>query len=214
MRTASSERTLGEPTVTVWIDDRHPIFRMGVAAILVKEGFEVAGESAGLMPQPDLDGLDVLVFEADPHSLHLALKLCGDSSTRLVAMVHSANEQLVADAIEGGASAVLLRAELGPATLVGCLRTVVGGNTALPAFLLPKLMERAANGGNGSRGGLSSRELAVLELLAEGEDTRNIAAELAYSERTVKNIVHDVLMKMNCRNRVQAVAQATRQGLI
>jgi DNA-binding CsgD family transcriptional regulator len=37
---------------------------------------------------------------------------------------------------------------------------------------------------------------------------------LCFSERTVKNIVHDVLMKLNCRNRAHAVAMATRQGVI
>jgi DNA-binding NarL/FixJ family response regulator len=61
---------------------------------------------------------------------------------------------------------------------------------------------------------LSDRELAVLRLLAEGSDTVEIGETLGYSERTVKNIVHDVLMKTNCRNRTHAVALATREGLI
>jgi DNA-binding CsgD family transcriptional regulator len=44
--------------------------------------------------------------------------------------------------------------------------------------------------------------------------TREIAGALAYSERTVKNVVHDLMMKLNCRNRAHAVALATRQGVI
>ncbi len=198
----------------VWIDDRHPIFRQGVMAILAHEGYALVGESANLHPEPDADEVDILIFEASSHTLQRALKLRNGGALRLVATVHAVNERLVADAIQGGAAAVLLRAELGPRTLVGCLRAVAGGNTALPADLLPRIIERAAANGGGGPASLTERELAVLRLLAEGEDTREIASQLSYSERTVKNIVHDVLMKMNCRNRVQAVAQATRQGLI
>ena len=63
-------------------------------------------------------------------------------------------------------------------------------------------------------GDLTDRELGVLRLLSKGETTNQIAADLCYSEKTVKNIVHDVLVRMNCRNRAQAVALATRRGLI
>jgi DNA-binding NarL/FixJ family response regulator len=62
--------------------------------------------------------------------------------------------------------------------------------------------------------GLAGREVSVLRLLAEGESTREIAENLSYSERTVKNIVHDLLMKLDCRTRAHAVALATRQGVI
>ena len=58
------------------------------------------------------------------------------------------------------------------------------------------------------------RERAVLRLLAEGSDTLEMAHALCFSERTVKNIVHDVLMKLNCRTRAHAVALATRSGAI
>jgi DNA-binding NarL/FixJ family response regulator len=61
---------------------------------------------------------------------------------------------------------------------------------------------------------LTSRELAVLRMLADGEVTRGIAEQLNYSERTVKNIVRDVLVKLECRTRAHAVALATRRGLI
>ena len=62
--------------------------------------------------------------------------------------------------------------------------------------------------------GCRLRERDVLRLLADGHDTREIATDLCYSERTVKNVVHDVLMKLNCRTRAHAVALATREGVI
>jgi DNA-binding NarL/FixJ family response regulator len=62
--------------------------------------------------------------------------------------------------------------------------------------------------------GLESREVDVLRLLAEGFDTIEIAGRLSYSERTVKNIIHGVLSRLNLRNRPHAVAFALRNGLI
>jgi len=62
--------------------------------------------------------------------------------------------------------------------------------------------------------GLTERELAVLRLLADGHDTAEVGRQLFYSERTVKNIVHDVTSRLELRNRTHAVAYALRQGLI
>ena len=61
---------------------------------------------------------------------------------------------------------------------------------------------------------LSQREHQVLRLLADGESTRGIAQRLNYSERTVKNIVHDLLVKLDCRTRAHAVALAATRGVI
>ena len=61
---------------------------------------------------------------------------------------------------------------------------------------------------------LTDREIKVLKLLAEGLDTAEVGRRLFYSERTVKNIVHDVTSRLNLRNRTQAVVYALRQGLI
>jgi DNA-binding NarL/FixJ family response regulator len=62
--------------------------------------------------------------------------------------------------------------------------------------------------------GLTERELSVLRLLADGHDTAEVGRQLFYSERTVKNIVHDVTSRLDLRNRTHAVAYALRQGLI
>jgi DNA-binding NarL/FixJ family response regulator len=50
--------------------------------------------------------------------------------------------------------------------------------------------------------------------VAEGHPIREVAEQLRYSERTIKNVIHDVVTKLNVRTRSQAVAQAVREGLI
>jgi DNA-binding NarL/FixJ family response regulator len=61
---------------------------------------------------------------------------------------------------------------------------------------------------------LNPREVRVLRLVADGRPTYDIARELSYSERTVKNILHDVTNRLQLRNRAHAVAYALREGLI
>ena len=62
--------------------------------------------------------------------------------------------------------------------------------------------------------GFTERELRILRLVAQGLDTTEIAAELSYSERTVKNAIHAVTERYNLRNRSHAVAYAIRVGVI
>ena len=61
---------------------------------------------------------------------------------------------------------------------------------------------------------LSPRETEVLRLVAEGHDTAEIAHRMSYSERTVKNVLHDLTTRLQLRNRTHAVAYAMREGLI
>lgn len=199
---------------TVWIDDPHPIFRRGLGACLRAEGFRVVGDSTRLSPAPALTGVDVLLFAAERQTLRDAVRLGTDNATILVALVADPFDELVADAIGAGVAAILLRGDLIPATLSGTLRAVLHGGAMLPAKMLQRLLDRPATTRHAAGVGLTGRELDVLRLLADGDDTRQIAGALSYSERTVKNVVHDVLVKMNCRNRAHAVALATRQGVI
>jgi DNA-binding NarL/FixJ family response regulator len=62
--------------------------------------------------------------------------------------------------------------------------------------------------------GLSPREVDVLRLVADGLDTGEIADSLNYSERTVKNVLHELTTRLQLRNRSHAVAYAVREGLI
>jgi DNA-binding NarL/FixJ family response regulator len=61
---------------------------------------------------------------------------------------------------------------------------------------------------------LTDREVEVLRLVAEGLDTGEIARRLAFSERTIKSVLHDVTTRLQLRNRAHAVAFAVREGFI
>jgi DNA-binding NarL/FixJ family response regulator len=203
-----------ERVVRVWVDDQHPIFRRGLVSCLHGEGYVAVGESAALKPRPDFSAIDVLLFQADDGGLARALAATAGVDVRLVGLVASPDEPAALELIERGVGAVLFRNQLGPQALSAAIGSVLNGNSALPAELLPRLLDRAARSGTGGPHPLTDRELEVLRSLSRGDDTREIADAMGYSVRTVKNIVHDLLMKTNSRNRAHAVALATRQGLI
>lgn len=199
---------------TVWIDDSHAIVRRGMAACLQQADFVVRGESAVLNPEPVVADLDLLVFEYGASTLRRAVRLADGGGTRLVATVRDVTEQAIREMVDAGVSAVLPHRTLTADTLVTSLRAVVAGNVALPADMLSRLLLYVTQTSQLGPAGLNPRERSVLRLLADGMDTRGIAEDLCFSERTVKNVVHDVLTKLNCRTRAQAVAVATREGVI
>ncbi len=61
---------------------------------------------------------------------------------------------------------------------------------------------------------LTTREADMLRMVSEGLDTAEIARKTAYSERTVKNVLHEVITRLQLRNRAHAVGYALRNGLI
>ncbi|MBP2337197.1 helix-turn-helix transcriptional regulator [Saccharothrix coeruleofusca] len=79
---------------------------------------------------------------------------------------------------------------------------------------LKELQENASDPRGLGPNGFTPREVDVIRLLADGFDTGEIAEKLVYSERTVKNVLHNLLSRLNLRNRTHAVAYALRQGVI
>lgn len=204
-----------ERPVRVWVDDENDIFRLGLCACLEGSGFVLAGESRALVPTPDLVRSDVVVFELHGGRLGDLVRLTRDRPTRLLAIATSAADSLLIDAVEAGVAGALVRSDVTPNAFLHCLRSVAQGNGSVPAAVLASILAGPASGRRaGTPGHLTERELDVLRLLSKGESTREIAEGLSYSEKTVKNIVHDLLVRMNCRNRAQAVALATQRGLI
>ena len=96
-------------------------------------------------------------------------------------------------------------------------KAAANGNGVVTPDLLGELLRGASQDGADPRPAvaqLTDREQRVLSLIAAGHPTREVARELCYSERTVKNVLHDVVTKLNARSRSQAVAFAVREGLI
>ncbi|HEV3363867.1 MAG TPA: phytase [Acidimicrobiia bacterium] len=108
-------------SIRIWLDDPNPIFRMGLAASLRDPRFVVVGESAGFVPPPALDKVDVLVFDlGDEGSLGWTLPRRQRRSTRLVGLVPGGDIETV----ERSQCTVLARSDLTPEGFRDCLTAV------------------------------------------------------------------------------------------
>jgi DNA-binding NarL/FixJ family response regulator len=199
-----------DPQGSVWVDDRNPIYRRGLVTFLEAEGYVIAGESAALRPPPDLSGSSLLIFDLDAAGFDRARALARRGDLLLIGLVRTTPAKQVRELLAAGLSAALSLGTLTPPRLLSCIQAVTEeAHGATPG---PGTVVSSALGAEDRS--LTGRELRVLSLLAEGDSTREIAHELSYSERTVKNIVHELRTKLDGRTRAHTVAVAARRGII
>ena len=111
------------------------------------------------------------------------------------------------DSIKAGAKGYLLK-DTAREALMDSIRRVHAGETCIPSTLAAKLADRV------SGEALSAREVEVLQRIAAGKSNKEIGAELFISEGTVKTHVKSIFSKLEVVSRTEAVATATRRGLI
>jgi DNA-binding NarL/FixJ family response regulator len=137
------------------------------------------------------------------------------SHVRLLRTAGTPAAQQAQDSGQGRVTAVVILRDAAPARVASCVRAAVHGEgSILPERLSALLPSGEPKRSDRSEPQLTNREYDVLRMLADGESTREIAHRMSYSERTVKNIVRDLLVKLNGKTRAHAVALATRQGVI
>jgi DNA-binding NarL/FixJ family response regulator len=192
----------------------------------------VAGVTSHLRVQPEVRVVDKLALDeaavaivvcdtVDDDIQRVMHGLSRAGRPRLVLVATVLDEAALVAAAEAGVVGLLRRID---ATADALVRTVVRaarGEGDVPPDLLGRLLEQVGRLQRqvlSPRGltltGLTPRETEVLRLVAEGHDTAEIAETMCYSERTVKNILHDLTTRLQLRNRSHAVAYAMREGLI
>jgi len=210
----------------IFIVDPHEIYRRGVVASL--RGLEdvdhvgEAGTVAEAWRDRALPEADVVLVDQDADERQAFIRELRTRTGASVLVCSSRQDrQEVIAAVEDGALGYLCKDTLTPEGLLAGVRTAATGAGVLAPDLLGDLLRVVSNTSREvlePRGltlsPLTAREQQVLTLLSEGHPTREVAKRLSYSERTVKNVIHDVTTKFNARTRVQAVAAAVRAGLI
>ncbi len=163
----------------------------------------------------------VVVDQMDDEAAETIRALKRRGVHRVVLIVTRVDDTGLLSALEAGARGVIRRNHATSENLFEAIRAAAGGEGALSPDLLGRLLNevgRLRHQVLSSRGMtfavLTDREVKVLKLLADGYDTAEVGRRLFYSERTVKNVIHDVTSRLNLRNRTHAVTYALRQGLI
>jgi two-component system NarL family response regulator len=201
--------------ITVLIADDHSVVREGLASLIGrKPDMKVVGEASNgreavelwTKLRPDVTLLDLRMPELD--GVAAIREIRGkDEEARFVVLTTFDGDEDIYRAIKAGAKAYLLK-DVAREALMDCIRRVHEGETCVPPALAAKLAERV------SGEALSAREIDVLKLMAEGKSNKEIGARLFISEGTVKSHVKGIFGKLNVISRTEAVATASRRGLI
>ncbi|MBT3389264.1 MAG: response regulator transcription factor [Chloroflexi bacterium] len=206
--------------ITVFIVDDHPIVRQGLRQLLeIQDDLAVAGEAEDgntaieriqqILPDvvlmdlvmPGMGGVDATraIREASPH-------------TQVVVLTSHHEDALVFPAIKAGALSYLLKSSL-PDEVLDAVRAAAHREARLHPRIAKRLMEEIS-GDAPSLESLTSRELEVLKLIAQGQDNRKIAASLVVSEKTVKTHVSNIFSKLQLADRTQAAIYALKQRIV
>jgi DNA-binding NarL/FixJ family response regulator len=207
------------------VSPRRPAVRVAVVAA---DPFVRTGILTELRDKPGVQLLDpredsrpeVVVAVAEP-GRDLGELVSKAAGAKLVLIADQARPAELWAAVEHGLVVLVPRAEAGTARLLQAISDAHAGRGDLPPEQLGPLLHGLSRLHHDvlaprelTLSGLARREADVLRLLAEGMDTAEIAAEMTYSERTVKNILHNLLSRLGLRNRTHAVAYALREGMI
>ena len=226
LRRMSSRPATDEP-IRIVIVEPHPLLGVGIRAVLDREpDIEIVAQVRWpdeATPLIDASAPDVVLVEvpAEAYGAESVRRMHqGAPASAIVVLGGEDNDASLLEAMEVGATAHVAGLAT-PSELVETIRRVAEGKDPLKSELItrPDLVERILDGvrdtilaDRGPENPLTTRELEMLALAADGLSNREIAHTLALSEQTVKNHLSSALHKFGVPNRTQAVAYAIRHG--
>lgn len=210
---------------TVLLVDDHRLVRQAVKRALVDNGYEVIGEAGDgeegvrLVEElsPDVVMLDITMPVMDGLA---ALKIIKSSrpETRVVMLTMHGEATVVNQAINSGASAFMTK-DAPMAEVVEVVKKVAAGELISPTIAQQMLntgssIEPDESIADADSGILTKREAEILQLVADGKSTNDVASDLFISVKTVKNHLASIYDKFEARDRTQAVLTGLRTGVI
>jgi len=212
---------MSSPPIRILVADDHPVVRDGLVAILSTQAdFELVGEAETgreVVEQVETLNPDVVLLDLEMPGMDgvETLQQLRERQTGVRVIVFTAfdTDERILAAVRAGAQGYLLKGAPRE-ELFNAVRVVHAGGSLLQPVVTSKLLRQMSDPGPPAAESLTPRELEVLQLLAQGLQNKEIAAELVISERTVKFHVSSIMGKLGAGNRTEAVTLAAQQGLI
>ncbi|MEA2902317.1 MAG: two-component system, NarL family, response regulator DevR [Actinomycetota bacterium] len=203
----------------VFLLDDHEIVRRGVRELLEADGDLIVVGEAGTAEEaltripatkPDVAVLDVRLPDGD------GIEVCRDIRSRhpevnCLILTSYADDEALFSAILAGAAGYVLK-QIRGTDLVDAIRRVARGQSLLDPVVTARVLERLRNppAPDDDLSKLTNQERRILDLIAEGLTNRLIGERMYLAEKTVKNYVSNVLMKLGMSRRSEAAAYAAR----
>src|SRR5580765_1378384 len=204
----------------VLLADDHQLLRQAIRRALEDAGLAVVAEAgdggeavrlAGEL-QPDVIVMDVSMPVLD--GIEATRRIHDDHpNLPIVIITMHGDEALRRDAVNAGASGFLTK-DVSMQEVVATITQAAGGEVALSTELAATILAELEEGPDRSASPLTPREEEVLQLIADGCSTSEVASGLFISGKTVKNHLASIYEKLEARDRTQAVLSAVRIGII
>lgn len=204
--------------LSILIADDHPVVRDGLRGMLESQAdFEVIGEAADgdqaikkvAELKPDIVLMDLRMPEVDGVTAIREIKGSQPETQILVLTTYDSDADIL-PAIEAGANGYLLK-DSSREELYGAIRATARGDTVLAPTVAARLVGQMRAPAEER---LSSRELEVLQLVAEGASNKDIASRLHISQATVKSHLIHIFGKLGVSDRTAAVTVALQRGIM
>ena len=211
-------------TIRVLLADDHRMLREGLRRSLTEEGFDIVGEAENgeqavrmvAELQPDVVLMDVSMPEMDGVEATRIIRST-DTPTRVIMLTMHADTEVLADAIRAGASGYLVK-DCSTDEVADAVRMAAQGDTALSpqlaATMLDEVRRLEVPDPTEDERVITKREEEVLQLIADGCSTPEVAEQLYISQKTVKNHLASIYQKLDALDRTQALLQAVRMGIV
>jgi DNA-binding NarL/FixJ family response regulator len=205
----------GEKTIRVLTVDDHALLRKGIRALIGAEAdMELVAEAstgreavdAFRTHQPDVTLMDLQMPDMNGIEAIIAIRSEFPEARIIVLSTYSGDVQ-VARTLKAGARAYLLKTNVNK-ELLSTIRAVHAGQRRIPAEVASGLAEHTGEEQ------LTEREIEILRLVAAGNANKEIAAQLALAEDTVKRHVTNILSKLGANDRTHAVTIGLKRGII
>jgi NarL family two-component system response regulator LiaR len=210
------------PTIRVLIVDDHEIVRKGIRALLAtKRDIQVVGEARdgaeavtlALTLRPDVILMDLMMPKMNGIQATREIT-AGQAGSRILVLTSFAADEQVFPAIKAGALGYLLK-DSGSQELVQAIRQVFHGEPSLDPAVARKVLAEISTPPQKplTPDPLTTRELEILRLVAQGKSNKEIAECLVIAEETVHTHVSNILNKLHLASRTQAALYALKEGI-